>query len=127
MNDPREGDAVLMRQSRHPIHVGLWLDVDMKLRELSRDRRSLDDFARHFFGIGRGKRSLPRINGFRIALQLRCLDLSNHFHSRVSYLPIVTRPNVFLKPRNHLAVAPSWARLILARLKCDWSRNLNKK
>lgn len=28
VNDPREGDAVLMRQSRHPIHVGLWLDVD---------------------------------------------------------------------------------------------------
>jgi predicted metalloprotease with PDZ domain len=27
----------------------LWLDVDMKLRELSRDRRSLDDFARSFF------------------------------------------------------------------------------
>jgi len=26
--EPREGDAVLMRQSRHPVHVGLWLDVD---------------------------------------------------------------------------------------------------
>jgi len=26
--DPREGDAVLMRQSRHPIHVGLWLEAD---------------------------------------------------------------------------------------------------
>lgn len=25
---PSEGDAVLMRQSRHPVHVGLWLDVD---------------------------------------------------------------------------------------------------
>ena len=24
----REGDAVLMRQSRHPVHVGLWLAVD---------------------------------------------------------------------------------------------------
>ena len=29
----------------------LWLDVDTKLRELTRDRRSLDDFARTFFGI----------------------------------------------------------------------------
>ncbi|ANK79859.1 MAG: hypothetical protein TEF_02925 [Rhizobiales bacterium NRL2] len=26
--EPREGDAVLMRQSRHPVHVGLWLEVD---------------------------------------------------------------------------------------------------
>ena len=26
--EPREGDAVLMRQSRLPVHVGLWLDVD---------------------------------------------------------------------------------------------------
>ncbi|GAB4387210.1 NlpC/P60 family protein [Albidovulum sp.] len=25
---PAEGDAVLMRQSRHPVHVGLWLAVD---------------------------------------------------------------------------------------------------
>ena len=33
----------------------LWLDVDMKLRELSRDRRSLDDFARRFFGIEDGQ------------------------------------------------------------------------
>ena len=24
----REGDAVLMRQSRHPVHVGIWLAVD---------------------------------------------------------------------------------------------------
>jgi predicted metalloprotease with PDZ domain len=30
--------------------VLLWLDVDTKLRELSGDRRSLDDFARAFFG-----------------------------------------------------------------------------
>ncbi len=25
---PKEGDIALMRQSRHPIHVGIWLDVD---------------------------------------------------------------------------------------------------
>ena len=25
---PCEGDAVLMRQSRHPVHVGIWLAVD---------------------------------------------------------------------------------------------------
>jgi predicted metalloprotease with PDZ domain len=33
----------------------LWLDVDMKLRELSGDRRSLDDFARRFFGLDDGQ------------------------------------------------------------------------
>ncbi|OAN45860.1 NlpC/P60 family protein [Magnetospirillum moscoviense] len=26
--DPMEGDCVLLRRSRHPIHVGIWLDVD---------------------------------------------------------------------------------------------------
>ncbi|HJT99515.1 MAG TPA: peptidase M61 [Rhodanobacteraceae bacterium] len=31
-----------------------WLAVDSKLRELSRERRSLDDFARAFFGIANG-------------------------------------------------------------------------
>ena len=25
---PQEGDCVLLRRSRHPIHVGVWLDVD---------------------------------------------------------------------------------------------------
>ena len=25
---PQQGDAVLMRQARHPMHVGVWLDVD---------------------------------------------------------------------------------------------------
>ncbi|MBR9971194.1 NlpC/P60 family protein [Magnetospirillum sulfuroxidans] len=25
---PAEGDCVLLRRSRHPIHVGVWLDVD---------------------------------------------------------------------------------------------------
>ena len=27
---PGDGGGVLMRQSRHPIHVGVWLDVDAK-------------------------------------------------------------------------------------------------
>ena len=26
--DPSEGDVALLRQSRYPIHVGLWVDVD---------------------------------------------------------------------------------------------------
>jgi len=33
----------------------LWLDADMKLRELTRGKRSLDDFARRFFGIDDGQ------------------------------------------------------------------------
>jgi hypothetical protein len=28
IHNPMEGDIALMRQSRHPIHVGIWLDVD---------------------------------------------------------------------------------------------------
>jgi predicted metalloprotease with PDZ domain len=32
----------------------VWLDVDTKIRELSGDKRSLDDFARAFFGIDDG-------------------------------------------------------------------------
>ena len=33
----------------------LWLDVDTRIRELSRGRRSLDDFARAFFGVENGR------------------------------------------------------------------------
>ncbi|MGH8235137.1 MAG: M61 family metallopeptidase [Rhodanobacteraceae bacterium] len=32
----------------------LWLAVDMKIRELSHDRRSIDDFARDFFSVDNG-------------------------------------------------------------------------
>ncbi len=28
VHNPIEGDIALMRQSRHPIHVGIWLDID---------------------------------------------------------------------------------------------------
>ncbi|UTY58348.1 M61 family metallopeptidase [Massilia sp. erpn] len=34
----------------------IWLDVDTKIRELSGDKRSLDNFARDFFGIADGNR-----------------------------------------------------------------------
>ena len=33
----------------------IWIDVDTRIRELSGDQRSLDDFARRFFGIEDGK------------------------------------------------------------------------
>ncbi|MCS0581492.1 peptidase M61 [Massilia pinisoli] len=32
----------------------IWLDVDMRIREMSGDRRSLDDFARAFYGVNNG-------------------------------------------------------------------------
>ncbi|WP_414649620.1 M61 family metallopeptidase [Dyella sp.] len=32
----------------------MWLDVDAKLRELTHDHKSLDDFARDFFGVDNG-------------------------------------------------------------------------
>lgn len=35
--------------------VFLWLDVDTKIRELTRGKRSLDDFARAFFGVQDGR------------------------------------------------------------------------
>jgi predicted metalloprotease with PDZ domain len=33
----------------------IWLDVDTKIRELSKEKRSLNDFARAFFGVDDGK------------------------------------------------------------------------
>ena len=33
----------------------IWLDVDAKLRELSKGRHSMDDFAKAFFGMGNGQ------------------------------------------------------------------------
>jgi len=33
----------------------IWLDADTKIRELSGDKRSLDDFARGFFGVQDGR------------------------------------------------------------------------
>jgi predicted metalloprotease with PDZ domain len=32
----------------------IWLDVDTEMRELSGDKKSLDDFARLFFGVENG-------------------------------------------------------------------------
>jgi predicted metalloprotease with PDZ domain len=32
----------------------IWLDVDTRIREMSGDRRSLDDFARAFYGVNNG-------------------------------------------------------------------------
>lgn len=37
----------------------MWLDIDTRIRELSGDTRSLDDFARRFFGCAEGGGSAP--------------------------------------------------------------------
>jgi predicted metalloprotease with PDZ domain len=41
----------------------IWLDVDTRIREMSGDKRSLDDFARAFYGIDNGS-FLPAYYGF---------------------------------------------------------------
>jgi predicted metalloprotease with PDZ domain len=38
----------------YPEGTLLWLDVDTKLRELSHDKRSIDDFAKAFYGMDNG-------------------------------------------------------------------------
>jgi predicted metalloprotease with PDZ domain len=60
-NDPvlaRRGGAFHSYQASfdyYPAGMMIWLDVDGKLRELSKDKRSIDDFCRAFFGVQDGK------------------------------------------------------------------------
>ncbi|RYD16974.1 MAG: M61 family peptidase [Lysobacteraceae bacterium] len=49
---PRAFRGWQMSEEYYSAGLLLWLGVDAKLRELTRDRRSLDDFARAFFGEG---------------------------------------------------------------------------
>jgi predicted metalloprotease with PDZ domain len=46
------------REDYYPEGVMLWLDVDMLLRELSGDRKSMADFAAVFFGAGHNARTI---------------------------------------------------------------------
>ena len=46
------------REDYYPEGVMLWLDVDMLLRELSGDKKSLADFAAVFFGAGQDRRTI---------------------------------------------------------------------
>jgi predicted metalloprotease with PDZ domain len=60
-NDPvmvRRGGAFHSYQASfdyYPAGMMIWLDVDGKLRELSRGARSIDDFCKAFFGMHDGK------------------------------------------------------------------------
>jgi predicted metalloprotease with PDZ domain len=46
------------REDYYPEGVMLWLDVDMLLRELTGDRKSMSDFAATFFGAGQNSRTI---------------------------------------------------------------------
>ena len=60
-NDPaltRRGGAFHSYQASfdyYPAGMLIWLDVDGKLRELSKEQRGIDDFCRSFFGMQDGK------------------------------------------------------------------------
>jgi predicted metalloprotease with PDZ domain len=54
----------------------LWLDADTKIRQLSGDTRSLDDFARRFFGVQNGRRE-PL--GYTLDDVIRALNVTQPF------------------------------------------------
>ena len=60
----------------------VWLDVDSKLRELSKDRRSLDDFARGFLGGHAGEATVKRYDFDDV---VQALD-HVHAHDWAAYL-----------------------------------------
>ena len=49
----------------------IWLDVDGKIRELSKGKRSLDDFCKLFFGMGNGE---SRLNPYTFEDVVKALD-----------------------------------------------------
>jgi predicted metalloprotease with PDZ domain len=67
----------------------IWLDVDSKIRELSGDKASLDDFARQFFGLDNG-RVQAKHYGFDDVVKLlngvQAYDWASFLHSRVQEL-----------------------------------------
>jgi predicted metalloprotease with PDZ domain len=55
---PRRGNEYHSYQAGYdyyPAGLVIWLDVDGKLRALSNDKHSIDDFGRAFFGVGDGR------------------------------------------------------------------------
>lgn len=64
----------------------IWFDADTKIRELSGDQRSLDDFARRFFGVGNGRHEpLPYTfeDVVRALNAVQPYDWSTFLHSRL--------------------------------------------
>ncbi|MEP6898767.1 MAG: peptidase M61 [Rhodanobacter sp.] len=67
----------------------IWLEVDSKLRALSHDRKSLDDFARAFFGIDNGSyvtRTYTFDDVVAVLNGVAPFDWASYLHARVSSL-----------------------------------------
>ena len=57
----------------------IWLDVDTKIRELSKDTKSLDDFARTFFGVDNGR---VKVSTYTFEDVVAALDRVQHYDWR---------------------------------------------
>ncbi len=67
----------------------MWLEVDAKLRALSKDRKSLDDFARAFFGVDNGSYVTKTYTFDDVVAALDGVakyDWASFLHARVSML-----------------------------------------
>jgi predicted metalloprotease with PDZ domain len=67
----------------------MWLDVDAKLRDLTHDRKSLDDFARAFFGVDNGSYVTKTYTFDDVVAALNGVtpfDWANFLHARVDAL-----------------------------------------
>ncbi|MGN6739029.1 M61 family metallopeptidase [Dyella sp.] len=67
----------------------VWLAVDAKLRELTHDRKSLDDFARAFFGVDNGSYVTRTYNFDDVVAALDGVakyDWASYLHARVDTL-----------------------------------------
>jgi len=64
----------------------IWLEVDSKLRQMSNGRRSIDDFARAFFGVNPGDEGLATYNFDDVVRTLNAIqpyDWATYLHDRV--------------------------------------------
>jgi predicted metalloprotease with PDZ domain len=64
----------------------VWLDVDTKIRELSADQRSLDDWARQFFGVENGRHRPMGYTFKDVVVSLNAVqpyDWQNFFNARL--------------------------------------------
>lgn len=75
------------REDYYPEGVMLWLDVDMLLRELSGDKKSMMDFAAVFFGAGQDGRTISTYTYADICKTLNQIapyDWNGYFNARLN-------------------------------------------
>ncbi|MRW87105.1 hypothetical protein GJ698_23840 [Pseudoduganella sp. FT26W] len=75
------------REDYYPEGVMLWLDVDMLLRELTSDRKSMSDFAATFFGAGQDSRTISTYTFDDVCKALNKIapyDWSGYFTTRLN-------------------------------------------